>query len=90
MYLILISLITGYIGYTWGLGKAYNLENILGFVGFLSPTLFLVQRIYMKLQNLEEVEGGEQIEQAECPNCGRTHDTDYPKCPFCKYNYYDE
>ena len=54
MLLIFISLITGYIGYTWGLGKAYNLENILGLVGFLSPTLFLVQRIYIKLQNLEE------------------------------------
>ena len=32
----------------------------------------------------------DQIEQIECPNCGRTHDIDYPKCPFCKYNYYVE
>jgi rubrerythrin len=38
--------------------------------------------------------GGEQVEdqidQIECPNCGETHDMDYPKCPFCKYNYYSE
>lgn len=37
-----------------------------------------------------EAEGEEKIKQVECPNCGRTHDMDYPKCPFCKYNYYDK
>ena len=26
--------------------------------------------------------------QRTCPNCGRTHDFDFPKCPFCKYDYY--
>ena len=25
--------------------------------------------------------------QKKCPNCGKTHDFDYPKCPFCKYDY---
>ena len=25
-----------------------------------------------------------------CPNCGRRHDFDYPKCPFCKHDYYGE
>jgi len=33
----------------------------------------------------EQVE--DQIEQVKCPNCGATHDIDYPKCPFCKYSY---
>lgn len=37
-----------------------------------------------------QMEGEEQIEQVKCPNCGKTHDMDYPKCPFCKYNCYDE
>ena len=23
----------------------------------------------------------------DCPNCGKKHDFDYPKCPFCKYEY---
>ena len=32
----------------------------------------------------------DQIEQIKCPNCGKTHDMDYPKCPFCKYNYYNK
>ncbi len=31
----------------------------------------------------------DQVEQIECPNCGKTHDIDYPKCPFCKYKYYE-
>ncbi len=25
--------------------------------------------------------------QVSCPNCAKMHDFDYPKCPFCKYNY---
>ena len=28
--------------------------------------------------------------QKTCPNCGREHDFDYPKCPFCSYDYYGE
>lgn len=29
----------------------------------------------------------EQIAQVECPQCGKSHDMDYPKCPFCSYDY---
>lgn len=25
------------------------------------------------------------IPQIRCPACGRTHDFDYPKCPYCGY-----
>ena len=25
-----------------------------------------------------------------CPNCGNRHDFDYPKCPFCKHDYYQK
>ena len=28
------------------------------------------------------------IAQVRCPRCGKLHDMDYPKCPFCKHNYY--
>jgi len=31
--------------------------------------------------------GEEEIPQVKCPNCGKNHDFDYPKCPFCKYEY---
>lgn len=25
--------------------------------------------------------------QVTCPTCGRKHDFDYPRCPFCKHQY---
>lgn len=25
--------------------------------------------------------------QVRCPNCGKLHDFDYPRCPFCKHTY---
>ncbi len=31
--------------------------------------------------------GEEELPQIKCPKCGRSHDFDYPKCPFCKHNY---
>lgn len=33
-------------------------------------------------------EGLEGLPQKQCPKCGMLHDFDYPKCPFCKYDYY--
>ena len=27
------------------------------------------------------------LPQTTCPNCGRNHDFDYPKCPFCGHSY---
>ena len=30
----------------------------------------------------------EELPQKKCPSCGMRHDFDYPKCPFCKYDYY--
>jgi len=29
----------------------------------------------------------ELITKVQCPDCGKTHDRDYRKCPFCKYDY---
>ena len=34
-----------------------------------------------------EEEGSEDIPQTTCPHCGRSHDFDYPKCPFCGHVY---
>ena len=33
----------------------------------------------------DDTEAG--LPQKQCPNCGKRHDFDYPKCPFCKFNY---
>ncbi len=27
------------------------------------------------------------LPQVKCPKCGKSHDFDYPKCPFCKHTY---
>ena len=34
-------------------------------------------------------DGGEPspLPQTSCPACGRQHDFDYPRCPFCGYEY---
>ena len=29
------------------------------------------------------------LPQKRCPNCGEMHDFDFPKCPYCKFDYYD-
>ena len=29
----------------------------------------------------------EELPQKQCPNCGNRHDFDYPRCPFCKFDY---
>ena len=29
----------------------------------------------------------EDLPQRKCPKCGKTHDFDYPKCPYCYYEY---
>ena len=29
------------------------------------------------------------IGTVKCPSCGHVHECDYPKCPFCKYDYYN-
>ena len=34
----------------------------------------------------EELE--EELPQKECLKCGKKHDFDYPKCPFCGYEHY--
>ena len=35
-----------------------------------------------------ESHGEEEMLQKKCPKCGKSHDFDFPKCPFCKYDYY--
>lgn len=29
----------------------------------------------------------ENIPQVTCPVCGKPHDFDWPRCPFCKHEY---
>ena len=31
---------------------------------------------------------GDGMPQKKCPICGKEHDFDYPRCPYCKHDYY--
>lgn len=35
-----------------------------------------------------EPEEESEMPQKRCPSCGKMHDVDWPKCPFCKHDYY--
>lgn len=35
---------------------------------------------------MEEIQE-DQIAQYRCPSCGKYHDCDYSRCPYCKYEY---
>ncbi len=35
-----------------------------------------------------EEDAVETMPQKQCPKCGKFHDVDWPKCPFCKHDYY--
>lgn len=67
----------------WVLGDLPNL-----FAGSLEVEIYICPKC-RKLEFFlpENVEIEEPLPQKECPNCGKTHDFDYPKCPFCKYDY---
>lgn len=34
--------------------------------------------------------GADGMPQKKCPTCGKEHDFDFPKCPYCKHDYYAE
>lgn len=29
----------------------------------------------------------EELPQRQCPSCGKSHDFDYPQCPYCSHDY---
>ena len=42
---------------------------------------------FFSFEPMESEEEEDRIPQVQCPRCKRMHDMDYPKCPFCKYDY---
>ena len=65
----------------WVLGDLPNL-----FAGAMSVDIYTCpgcSKIEFYLADAVE----EELPQKQCPNCGKKHDFDYPKCPFCKYEY---
>ena len=70
----------------WVLG---DLPNLLA--GALDVEIYVCP-LCRKLEFVaaEEGNGEEDLPQKTCPACGTRHDFDYPKCPSCKYDYYEE
>ena len=65
----------------WVLGDLPNL-----FAGAMSVDIYTCPECRkMEFYLADEIE--EELPQKQCPNCGKKHDFDYPKCPFCKYEY---
>lgn len=67
---------------SWILGEASNLLS-----GALEVDIYVCTSCgkieFYVPQSIEN-----NLPQKQCPNCGKTHDFDYPKCPFCKYEYF--
>jgi len=42
-----------------------------------------------KIEFFSAEEAEEALPQKTCPSCGNSHDFDYPKCPFCKHDYFE-
>ncbi len=62
MFLIMLSLITGTIGIM--LGSALGLETVLGVFGFLCPSVFLLEKMYVRVQE-GNVPGEEEAKARE-------------------------
>ncbi|MBO4928993.1 MAG: hypothetical protein J6D61_00950 [Clostridia bacterium] len=69
----------------WVLGDLPNL-----FAGAMSVDIYTCpdcSKIEFYLAKIREEAMEAALPQKQCPNCGKKHDFDYPKCPFCKYEY---
>lgn len=70
----------------WLLG---DLPNLLA--GALDVNIYICPKcgkmeFFNASEDVEEM-STEELPQRTCPKCGREHDFDYPKCPYCKYEY---
>lgn len=68
----------------WFLGDLPNL-----FAGALEVAIYVCKSCgkIEFFQAKDVPDHAEGIAKAKCPKCGQSHDLDFPKCPFCKFNY---
>lgn len=59
---------------------------LLGFAYLKKAKKYYREKAKMKNEQIDETVVDE-IWQRTCPKCGKSHDIDYPKCPYCKFNY---
>jgi len=67
----------------WILGDLSNLIS-----GALEVEIYICKNCgKIEFYYTQPIEEEDDIAQVTCPNCGRKHDLDFPKCPFCNYRY---
>lgn len=60
--------------------------SVLGFAYLKKAKKYYKAKRALKDEPIDETVE-DKIWQRTCPKCGRTHDIDYPKCPYCQFNY---
>jgi len=76
-----VNLLSGIFSFLFAivLGLAiYTIGELLERVDHLEAVL---------MSSLAEARSDRRLQQVNCPQCGTTHDFDYPKCPNCKRVY---
>lgn len=69
----------------WILGDLPNLlSGALEVAIYICPNCGKIEFFQAKEKKTDEA-----LPQKQCPICGKWHDFDYPKCPFCKHDYYE-
>ena len=53
---------------------------------FVAGIIVFVVGLFIPMQKGDPVID-DQLPQKKCPRCGKNHDFDYPKCPYCEYDY---
>ena len=61
---------------------------ILGFAYVRKAKRYYKMKAQIKSE--PKAEGQDKLWQRKCPKCEKYHDIDYPKCPYCKFNYLEE
>lgn len=61
---------------------------ILGFGYLKKAKRYYRQKAAMKSEQTDNMIA-DKIAHRTCPKCGISHDFDYPKCPGCKFDYYE-
>ena len=59
--------------------------DISGFC-FVNSIIVFVVGLFIPMHKKDAIVD-DTLPQKTCPKCGKTHDFDYPKCPYCGYDY---
>ncbi len=59
---------------------------ILGVNYFKKAKLYYKEKAALESELIDDTVE-DKLWQRTCPECGKSHDIDYPKCPYCKFDY---